>query len=526
MPATRHLEEKAMPKTPVNPRNHRGKPRPRRRDRLRSVKEAFTQAGYTDAGILERLGVNEVREATLAQRPVMLYRTRELSPLDVLLRLFILETPCGLEAFRRAVRPGSVDAWVEAGFVVVEGAEVRAAVRVLPYRGLLVAFDLNARLETPKARDYVMGIGSSSLTLANLTVRKPSRATLDVGTGCGFQALLAAAHSDRVVAVDRNPRAVQFARLNAALNGLDHVECLEGDCLEPVIGQRFDLIVANPPFVISPETRFMYRDSGLEADGICRKIIEEAARHLNDGGFCQVLCHWVERSGEDWKGRLAQWVAGSGCDAWVIRSETRDAATYASTWIDHTERERPESAGERFVEWLAHYRRLGIEAVGGGIVNLRRASGRANWFRAEEGPERMVGPCGEAVLRGFEARDFVQAAGDDEALLAARLRYSAEVRLEQTHVPSVPGWMQESVRLVMPLGFVASGDTDPYMANLVIGCDGRRPLGGLLRKMAADLEVEPAAIRSSFCDIVRRLVLQGFLLPVSSPQPAGLTPSV
>jgi len=73
---------------------------------------------------------------------------------------------------------------------------------------------------------------------------------LDMGTGSGVCAVFAANHARRVVAVDINPAAVRCARINALLNNLDHkIEVRHGDLFAPVAGERFDLILFNPPFL-------------------------------------------------------------------------------------------------------------------------------------------------------------------------------------------------------------------------------------------------------------------------------------
>ena len=73
---------------------------------------------------------------------------------------------------------------------------------------------------------------------------------LDMGTGSGVCALFAARHARRVVAVDINAAAVRCASINARLNHLDHrIEFRHGDLFAPVAGERFDLIVFNPPFL-------------------------------------------------------------------------------------------------------------------------------------------------------------------------------------------------------------------------------------------------------------------------------------
>ncbi len=73
----------------------------------------------------------------------------------------------------------------------------------------------------------------------------PGMRVLDVGTGCGILAGVAAQLGATVVATDINERAVVCAQQN--LDGLDvDVRC--GDLFEPVAGERFDLIVCNPPY--------------------------------------------------------------------------------------------------------------------------------------------------------------------------------------------------------------------------------------------------------------------------------------
>lgn len=478
--------------------------------RLRCV---FAEAGYTDAGILEVLRVKDFPSIREREIPLLLRCTNRGTPLETFIRLFLIEVPVDAGVIRGAIHPMNLEKWIEEGLVQINGEMVVAEIKLLPFQNLLVAFDLDRRLFSARAHDYVMGIGRSSITLANLTVRSPARLTLDLGTGCGIQALLAARHSDRVLAVDRNPRAVQMAAFNAKLNGLSNVECLEGDLFEPVTGHTFDLIISNPPFVISPEMRYIYRDSGMEADQICQKIIRQAPGFLREGGYCQILCNWAEYSGQDWRERLAGWFEGTGCDGWVMRSETRNVATYASTWIRHTMRPEPEQYAQHFVEWMSYYEKQGIEAVGAGSITMRRSQDHRNWFRAEDVPEKMLGPCGDNVVQGFELRDFLETMHEDSMLLQMCLRVSPDVRLERQSTPSPEGWVEVSAHLRLAQGLAYIGDVDPYIANLIIGCNGQRPLCDLLTDMAASLRVDPVSITRTFCNIVRRLIERGFLLP-------------
>lgn len=266
--------------------------------------------------------------------------------------------------------------------------------------------------------------------------------------------------------------------------------------------------------MISPERRYIYHDSGMEADQICRKIVREAPAFLREGGFCHILCNWAEYSNQDWCERLAGWFDGTGCDVWVMRSETRPVAAYASTWIRHTERQEPEEYARSFEEWMNYYERQGIEAVSAGLITMRRSSGHRSWFRAEDGPEKMLGPFGEYILRGFELRDFLETVSEDSRLLNMPFCVCPDVRLERHSTPSPAGWVEVRDLLHLEKGLTYTGEVDPYMANLIIGCNGQRPLGDLLADMAASLGVEAVTIQEAFCGIVRRLIERGFLLPL------------
>lgn len=479
-------------------------------DDYRRMKDLLEAAGYRQETILDVLGIGGFLPSPGQDLPILLKRTSNGRPIDTLIRLFLMEMPVRTDDLKPAVQPMTIDSWVKAGILHREGDRLRTRVKLLPFHGMLVAFDPDYSVG---AEDYVMGIGSSSLTLANITVRRQGVRTLDLGTGCGIQALLAATHSEAVTAVDRNRRAVAMTQFNVRLNGLDHVASLEGDLLAPVAGRKFDLIVSNPPFVISPDARYIYRDSGMEEDRISLTLVGKAPDFLEEGGFFQMLCNWVEYEGQDWKDRLRAWFEGTGCDVWAMRSESREAETYASTWIRHTERLDDEAFSRRFDEWMDYYTRRGIGSVAAGIIMMRRRSMGSNWVRLDDGPEKMIGPCGEAVLRGFEAMDFLQALGDDEGMLDTCFSVSPDVRLDQQYRPVDGAWSVVESTVRLSTGFAYDGHADPIVVNLLAACNGHRRLIEIISTAASHLNGDSAEITSRFVQLTRRLVERGFLVP-------------
>src|SRR4029079_11126992 len=125
--------------------------------------------------------------------------TRE--PRATLTRLFVLQQPVD-DAAARAALP-DLERLAASGLLELSGAKVRARVDVRPYAAddvdLFVVSDLGPGISDgsgPVRPDHVLGVGGASTTLAQLTVRLPVRRALDLGTGCGVQALHLASHAD------------------------------------------------------------------------------------------------------------------------------------------------------------------------------------------------------------------------------------------------------------------------------------------------------------------------------------------
>jgi release factor glutamine methyltransferase len=164
--------------------------------------------------------------------------------------------------------------------VIASGMPADQGVLLYIYQGLL--FKVAAGVQAPKA--------GSLLFARHLEFRSGER-VLELGTGVGLGAVLAAKAGCRVVATDVVPEAVACARENAFLNGVgDRVEVRAGDCYEPVRGRRFDLICANPPQMPTPPGR--ERDDpaaaadngGLDGWEVLDRIVQGAPAHLAPGG--------------------------------------------------------------------------------------------------------------------------------------------------------------------------------------------------------------------------------------------------
>jgi hypothetical protein len=257
----------------------------------------------------------------------------------------------------------------------------------------------------------------------------------------------------------------------------------------------------------------------MPADEFTRRLLRRAPAMLEEGGYCQIVGDWVQPAGQDWHERLTGWFEGSGCDAWVLRTATTEAGEYAHMWIRDTEHPTPDEAVRLYEEWTSYYARQGIEAVGTGLIVLRRRSESANWMRFDELPEGTGGEIGDAVLQGFRLRDFLAAHQDDDALLGGTFRLSPDLRLQQQAEWSEGGWQIRSAQIRLEWGIRFAGNVDRNALNLLGRLDGRRSLRAALAQVAASAGISPEAITPLCLSLLRLLIERGYVLPAEWAAP-------
>ncbi len=475
--------------------------------RLRAVIDGFT----VDA-VHEMLGTPAWRALARNETAPGLRATSDGSPLATLVRLFQLQATVP----RAAAEAAFGDAWPaarELGLVEVDGDEARALLDLRPYgdedHDWWVLCDLTPGLdgrENPQDPLYVLGISEASSSLAQLTVRPPVGRALDLGTGCGVQALHLAGHAREVVATDVNPRALRLAALTAELNGLD-IDVRDGSLFEPVGGERFDLICTNPPFVVSPPEgdRLVYRETGFVGDDVVRRIVAGASDHLNDGGWCQLLAAWIHEDGIDWRERLGAWIEPTGLDAWVVQRERVDLPEYAEMWLaDAGLRHRADHVA-RYDRWLSWFDDARIEAMGFGWITLRKAARDVPQVRIEEWTAPVAQPVGIDFL-AWAGRADALAAGD---LLDVRWRLGGDV-LQETAGP-VGAEDPAVIRVQRTGGLRPVRQVDTIEAGLLSASDGDLTAGQILDALAHLLDRDAAELRRTYAPLVAELVADGFL---------------
>jgi methylase of polypeptide subunit release factors len=359
--------------------------------------------------------------------------------------------------------------------------------------------------------DHVMAVASSSMFLASLTVRRHVERALDVGCGGGIQSVLAARHADRVIACDINPRALNFTAFNALLNGVDNVECRAGSFFAPVDGEKFDLIVSNPPFVISPDSALVFRDSCLRGDDVSRQVVRQAAEHLREGGLAFMLMSWGIASGEAWADRLRPWVADLPCDVCFLHHSAAPPLMYAASWNSPLQ-SRPDQFSEALDRWTAYLADLGFTAIGYGATILRQRTSTVNWVRYDDVHAQREPASGEQIARLIDAQDYLAGLKDDRVLLSARLELSPEHRLDQVLRSRGKGFEVQSAVLRLESGLRFATALDAFSAHLLSHLD-RRTLGEAVREAAQQFaagDIAYSKLESAALELAKLTLALGF----------------
>lgn len=447
------------------------------------LRDRLEAAAYTVDGVIELIGElgqsGLTRNTTVAARRALAGND---SPLATLTRLFVLQDSVPASAAERVL--GSASGEV----CNIVGDQARARVDIRPYAspddvatGYLVS-DLTPGLDGAPAipsDDYVLGANPASRQLAELVVRRRVAKALDLGTGCGVQSLHLARHAERIVATDLNPRAETLARKTFELNGLD-IDLRLGDLYAPVAEETFDLIVTNPPYVMTPPdaAHLIYREQGVSAgepaDAFVRRVVREGARRLTNGGLLQVLGNWAitdEANLPD-----ATWI-DVPCDLFVVERERLDPTEYIEMWLADAGLLGHPEWRERYEAWLDFFDERGVLAVGLGWINARRISeGSIPDVRAERWSYAVHNP-GEAVAAHFDAVNALRCAPTTAALLARAWRVAPEVDVETVADPGTND--PRTIVYRSRRGMRRAVQADTWLAAVLSAADGDLPLGAI-----------------------------------------------
>jgi methylase of polypeptide subunit release factors len=465
------------------------------------------RAGYSEDAIQGLLG----EDAYSSERDDTPAEERRLpdTRLATLVRLLFLQLPVSAEEAEAALGRDGVDALEVTGLAQV-GDRIVPRARILPIGKVLLASDGFSR-DGDDPADYVATYTPTARVLDSLTPRPRVDRAVDVGTGSGIHALLAAQHSRHVIATDVNPRAIAYTELNAALNGLRNVECRQGSLFDPVAGEKFDLITCNAPYVVSPERRWVYRDSEFSEDEVSERVIVAAAEHLNEGGYAAMLVSWLAFDENNPDERVLAWAEASGCESWILSTLNSDPLTHAAEWNSHLV---GEALGEALDEWSQYFDSLGVQLVSEGAVVLHKRPDGGHAARVDELDEEELDDAGDQILRAFESRAKLAVLGGDSELQEARVGVASSLRLDRELEPSGGRAVDVDGRVELTEGTKHAVDASADVQEVVASLDSRMRLNEVIDSTADRLGLlddEVGTLREESLDVIRELLELGAL---------------
>ncbi len=479
---------------------------------LARLRDALTTGGFTWDEVTSRIGPSGV--AGLARNSTIpAATTLDGDVQSALIALWLLQHELPVTAVERAL-PGLVSDLAAAGLLATAGTQARALVELKPYAaddwaGWVCADPtpgLDGREVRPRA-DHVLSVSGASQTLTEMTIPDMVGAALDLGTGCGVQSLHLTRHAARVVATDLNQRALRLARVTCGLNDRE-VDLRLGDLYDPVADETFDLIVTNPPFVMSPVTgeRLVYREGALPGDDLMRRVIVEGAARLAPGGTLQVLGNWAITT-QEWQSRLADWIRPTGCDALVMERERLDVFSYIEIWLADAGFVTGPEYERRYREWLDYFAALGITEIGLGWIALRNGGSAAPDIVCEAWPHTVHQPVGPAFARRWHARRAAEAPVDD--VLGRAWTVADDVRQETQQHPTASD--PEAIVLRQTSGFGRALRLDTLTAGFVSACDGELTASQIAQALTTLFSLPLPEVLADLLPVLRELVAEGFL---------------
>lgn len=495
-------------------------------DIARDLVREFDDAGFTADSIAAHLGPDAM-EALFRGEPGAVLEACDSSRLSGLIRFFLVREKMTAEELSEYLPARLVLSLIDAAVVSpTPSRDLQIALDVRPHiiagRDRFIFSDLDASMtDHVPGPDHVLGVGAASLSLLSATPLTPVESVLDVGTGSGVQALAQSTSAERVVATDIHERALTLAEATMAGAGVNNVELRHGSWFEPVEGERFDRIVANPPFVVGlPEVGHVYRDSGLDLDGASELVVSSVPHHLARNGSAFILGSWVHTSDQSWEQRVASWFPSTGVSAWVLQRDVVDPALYVSTWLkDESVDPRSADGIERTRRWLAHFREQDVRAVGFGWIFVRDIGDAPTEVTTETLTQPFTDPLGPEVEEYFVRMEWLRGTSISD-VLDARYALRPGVALEDVSLADAEtgmGFAPEVKRITRTDGPRFTHDVDDAVAAILAGLnpDGL-PLRDIVSLWAASHGLDDnaeTALYDEAAAVIVDLIRHGFVLP-------------
>ncbi len=474
------------------------------------VKNYFEQIQYTQSGLKNRFGV--AHPPNQLEHDTLVLRTHGKEAIQVAVRVFLMGAGLDLKGFQEVFPDWFCQFCLENRWVEVQDTVVRPNVVVVPRQDALFVSDALHRVAGSDASDFTLPASTRAADLlTQFMFTDPVKSVLDLCTGCGVHGILASEFAEQVTVSDVSPGALNFAKTNASLNQRNNVSFIESDLFQNLSGQTFDLIISNPPFVIGPKQDFVYRDNPLELDLFCKALVKEAPQHLNEGGYLQMLCEWVEVEGQTWEERLSEWVDGLGCDVWIARSQTRDPQSYIQSRLGDLVGPKT-NFHNQLKDWSDYFGQNKVKGIHPGLMILRKREANDNWTHVHQLQGEPLGPTTETLKRYIQACDQAAALRNDNDLLESKLYLAEELELEQKFRRNQHQWQPRVALLNLQTAMPVQGEVDLAILALLNLFNGDKTTQAVINEFASASGADEAELKPKVLPVLRLLLERGFLV--------------
>ncbi|MGA2113702.1 MAG: methyltransferase [Bryobacteraceae bacterium] len=475
-----------------------------------AARRLFESCGFTYERVCARLGVEHLYKFR-TEPPGLGKDDPAATPLDALIRLFAFGLYLERDMAEKVLTAEGLKVLEALNLLAPDPARpgaVFGTVALVPVPGALTASD---RVCAPdgsqfgRAPDGVYpAFFANTLTFVERLPETRCETMLELGTGTGFAAIRSAPWVSHIWATDVAARSVRFSAFNAGLAGLGNVSVLEGDMYAPVEGMTFDRIAIHPPYMPSPDNKFICRDGGEDGEQIFRRAVEGLPSFLRPNGRFYSVLMASDRRGETLEQRIRKWLGPdeAGFDVVIVtdeRNAVEDALAKASA---ENQRDAP--------FWRSIWERNQTESLLYGSVLIHRHSGeraKAN-VRAQAG----VGFNWRHLdgLLDWEIR--VRQPGAEQMLLECRPRIAAGCELQVSY-RLVDGRLTPYEALFEVTGALRTRFKSPlWLVEAIFGCDGKASWRDRYTALVAEGRIPPQAPAAEFARMLVALVSGGALV--------------
>lgn len=472
-------------------------------DQLRHISEKLRSIGYSERGVRKRLGLSRLSDLKLESYPYYIHdRLSRREPLDLAILLFLLQGIIAVEELETVLDKDDRRLLKNLGVLLGQKSTrtYRSSVSLYPQRDYLIFTDHRFHhlpwIEARKPSDPVMHMGEQAHYLMRSTIRRPVRSALELCSGAGFQGLYCSAFADRVVGVDYNRRAVNFAKLNSVFNNSWNVNFVEGDLFDAVRGERFDYIAATPPAAPSPGYELRHRDGGPSGADVLRRIIAGIPDYLSSGGYAQVSTYVGEREGEPYLERIRRWLSGANMNMHALKFEDMTLNEFAVEQVAQPFQGEFAVYAASLKRWIDNLRTQRFKRIVKVILTFEWNDDRAMppWTQEDDvkPPRRSIG---DDILQLFKSRQRTRRAGAVEELDHCIAGVPDDLILSVRRSPSGTGFITKDFRVTWRDPALSPElEIKPLVCDLLELVDNRRSVPEIIAAYAQSHNLPAASV--------------------------------